>query len=445
MESRQGATSVKEKLGRQPVGRRLALILAVAGIAIAPAACGDDGNGDDGNDGASASEVKCGSGNGQKASGAPIKIGAIVTKQPGIDFTDSSNMAQAFFECVNDNGGIGGRPVEYLVETEQTDPAQVGALAEKLVQDEGVVAMVGSFSLIDCSVNHRFYESKDFYVINAGVAAECYATPNSAPVNMGPRYSADGAVQALLDRGIKKLVFATPKVPGAEYIAGGPGELAEAAGIPYEAVMDETPVKDANSVALKLVQAAGEDGGVVLNNTPPEVLKVFQAAQQQGLQDRVTWGCSTSCNTDFLAEALGSDWNGKLFVNAELNLVDAQGRDNELYRQVRERYGSDIPLGSYSQMGFLMAKIATDRLLTIDGEITPKSANTALLETKDYETDLLCEPWYYLEAPLHIPNNTDRTVTPQDGRMVSEEGCFEISADDPAIARVRAIEEQRGL
>ena len=65
------------------------------------------------------------------------------------------------------------------------------------------------------------------------------------------------------------------------------------------------PIQDANSVALKAVQAAGDGGGVVLNFTPPEALKILQAAQQQGLQDRVKWGCSTPCNTDFLAEALG--------------------------------------------------------------------------------------------------------------------------------------------
>ena len=57
---------------------------------------------------------KCGAGNGQKASGAPVKIGSINTKQPGTDFTDIPTMAKAYFDCVNDNGGINGRPVKLL-------------------------------------------------------------------------------------------------------------------------------------------------------------------------------------------------------------------------------------------------------------------------------------------------------------------------------------------
>ena len=43
---------------------------------------------------------------------------------------------------------------------------------------------------------------------------------------------------------------------------------------------------------------------------------------------------------------------------------------------------------------------------------------------KDFKTDILCKPWYYGDAPLHIPNNADRTTTPKDGKMVIKEDCF---------------------
>ena len=65
--------------------------------------------------------------------------------------------------------------------------------------------------------------------------------------------------------------------------------------------------------------------------------------------------------------------------------------------------------------------------------------------TKDFKTNIVCKPWYFGSAPLHIPNNTDRTVTPQSGKMTLKEDCFSISAADPDIARVRAIEQKQGL
>jgi hypothetical protein len=55
-----------------------------------------------------------------------------------------------------------------------------------------------------------------------------------------------------------------------------------------------------------------------------------------------------------------------------------------------------------------------------------------------------CEPRYYGSAPLHIPNNTDRTVTPPGGETVQKENCFAISDADPAIAQVRKTESSEG-
>ena len=391
-----------------------------------------------------AAASKCGLGNGQKATGTPIKLGGIATKQPGTDFTDIPNSAKAYFDCVNDNGGINGRPIDYTIETEQTDPGQVASLARKLVQSDKVLGIVGNTSIIECAVNHKYYEQKGYFIIGSGIAPECYSTPNSAAVNMGPRYSVDGATQYLIRQGVKKLVLDQSNVPGTGYNAGGFLLIAKDANIPTETLKENVPIQDANSVALKEVQAAGPGGGVVLNFTPPEALKILQAAQRLGLQDRVKWACSTPCNTDFLADALGSQWDGKLGVNAELNLTTANGADSQLYRNVLKQYAPKIPLGSFSQMGFVEARIATEALMSVKGDFTAESVNAAFKAVKDFKTDILCKPWYYGNAPLHIPNNTDRTTTPKGGVMVEKEGCFAISDVDPGIAQVRKIEAGGG-
>jgi branched-chain amino acid transport system substrate-binding protein len=389
---------------------------------------------------AAAGAPKCGAGTGKKATGAPIKLGGIATKQPGTDFTDIPNMAKAVFACVNDNGGIGGRPIEYVIETEQTDPGQVASLAKKLVETEKVLGIVGNTSIIECAVNHKYYESKGFYIIDSGIAPECYSTSNSAAVNMGPRYSVDGATQYLIRQGVKKLVLDQSNVPGTGYIEGGFLLIAKDKSLPTVSLKDNVPIQDANSIALKLVQAAGKDGGVVLNFTPPEALKILQAASQQGLQDRVKWACSTPCNTDFLADALGSDWNDKLGVNAELNLTTAPGPDSTLYRAVQQKYAPKLALGSFSQMGYVEANIAVKALMSVKGDFTAASVNAAFKGVKGFQTDILCKPWYYGDGPLHIPNNTDRTTTPKDGKMVQKEDCFPISEVDPAIKQVRSLE-----
>jgi branched-chain amino acid transport system substrate-binding protein len=436
---------------RIQLGRLVVLLALALSLSVVVAACGDDdddGGGGGGGDGG-ASEVKetvaasdCGPKAGEKASGEPIKLGALATKQPGTDFSEIPRMAEAYFNCVNDNGGINGRPIEYVIETEQTDPGQAASQARKLVETEKVLGIVGNTSIIECAVNHEYYEQQGYYVIGSGIAPECYSTSNFAAVNMGPRYSSDGATQALIRQDVDKIVLSQSNVPGTDYIEEGPRLITEDAGLEFEGLKENVPIQDANSAALKAVQAAGDNGGVVLNFTPPEALKILQAAQQQGLQDRVKWGCSTPCNTDFLADALGDAWDGKLFVNAELNLITADAPDSNLYREVQKEYAPDIPLGSFSQMGFIEARIATEALLGVEGEYTKESVNEAFKNVKNFETDILCEPWYYGEAPLHLPNNVDRTVTPEGGVMVQAEDCFPISDVDPAIKQVRDIEAE---
>jgi branched-chain amino acid transport system substrate-binding protein len=436
----------------------LALAVLVAGLSLLVAACGSSNNdkttSSSGGGGSATTTAKkagdvtkCGTKPGTKASGTPIKVGAIVTKQPGTDFTDGATMAQAYFTCVNENGGINGHPITYKVYTEQTNPSQIAGFAHKLIQSDKVVAVVGGFSIIECAVDHKYWESLGIYELDAGIAAECWGTSNSAAPNMGPRYSSDGALQGVVRAGAKKIAFDQSNVPGTGYIAAGAVAVAKSLNVPITQFKDNVPIQDANSIALKLVQAAGTDGGVVLNFTPPEALKILQAAQQQGLQDRVkAWSCSTPCNTDFVAKALGQQWDGKLLVNAELNVTDADGPQSRLYRAVFDKYGSKVTggLGSFSQMGFTMAQQLVMALQSIKGEdYSLKTVNKAIKDLKGFKTDMLCRPWYYGDAPLHLPNNVDWTTTPKNGKMVIKDGCIPIAAADPAIAQVRKIEQQQ--
>jgi branched-chain amino acid transport system substrate-binding protein len=392
--------------------------------------------------GGSTDTSSCGPKAGQAATGTPINIGTIDTKQPGTDFSDGPNMINAYFACVNANGGVNGHPVKLFVEYDQTQPAQIAAAAKKLIQTDHVVGIVGVFDLLECTIDQGYWKQLGIYEMGAGIAPECWSTPNSAAVNMGPRYSSDGAVQYGLSQKPSKIVFVQSNVPGTGYIAAGPTALAKAAGVPITALTENVPINDANSVALDLVNKAGSNGWVVLNFTPPEALVILQAAQKLGLEDRVKgWGCSTPCNTDFLAKALGPKWNHKLFVNAELTSPDDHnGPEMQLYKAILAKYGSSVAggLGSFSEMGYLLGKFSVDALQKVKGPYTIQSVNAAFKNIKDEKTELLCQPWVYGNYPLHIPNNADFTTTPDNGKMVTAQGCFNVSSNDPQIAQYRA-------
>jgi len=437
------------RMRKRAPGRRAAAVAAAAAGVLIVAGCGPGSSGgasassppSGGKPSTAADTSQCGSKPGVKATGTPIPLGGIVTNQPGTSFTDIANMANAYFECVNANGGINGHPIKYYIETEQTNPAQVAADAKQLVQTDHVVGIVGNTSIIECSVNHSYWEKLGFFVVDSGIAPECYSTPNSAAVNMGPRYSSDGAVQYALSQHVSKIVFDQSNVPGTGYIAAGPTALANAAHTPIVQLTENVPISDANSVAIKEVNDAGPDGAVVLNFTPPEALIILQAAQKLGIEDHVKlWGCSTPCNTDFLAKALGPKWNHKLFVNAELTPPDFTNTPAmALYRAILAKYGKAVSggIGSFSQMGFAEAEIMVHALESVNGAYTVKSVNAAVKAVSGFSTGMLCEPWTYGSYSMHIPNNVDYTVTPDNGKMTLAKGCTAISSVDPQIAAYR--------
>jgi branched-chain amino acid transport system substrate-binding protein len=396
---------------------------------------------------AAAAALKCGLGNGQKATGSPIVLGAIVTNQPGTSFTDITNMADAYFQCVNDNGGIYGHPISYDILEEQTNPTQVAADAKQLIDTDHVVAIVGNTSIIDCAVNAKTYAAAGYKLIDAGIAAQCYGSPWSATVNMGPRFSGDGAAQTAILHGAKKIVVDQSNVPGTGYNIAGIKAIAKAHHIPVVGLTANAASLNGETVAEQIVQAAGSHGAADLIFTPPVAQEILQGAQKLGLENKVIWTCATPCNTDSLAQSLGSAWNHKLFVNAEMNDIhDDPGADAQLYLKVLHQYGKSVSggIGSFSQFGFVVGQLTVQALLSIKSHTyTKATVNKAIENLKGFKTDFLCKPWYYGNAAVHLPNNTDYTVWPENGQMqrVPGSGCLPISTSDHEVGVVRAYEK----
>jgi len=385
---------------------------------------------------AASSTSSCGPKAGAKATKSPIPVGAIDTKQPGTDFSDIENMEGAYFACVNANGGVNGHPLKLYAETEASSASQAAADAKQLVAKK-VVAIAGNSSLIECTVNQKYWAQHGYNVIGAGIAPECYSTPNNADANMGPRYSSDVAAQYVIGLpGVNKVIFDQSNVPGTGYNAGGIPYIAKTKHLPSKLETDNVPIQNGSSVAERLVQDAGSDGVIVLNFTPPEALIILQAAQKLNLENRVkAWSCSTPCDTDFLAQQLGSAWDGKFFVNAELDPPDATNTPTmNLYKAILKQYGSSVSggIGSFSEMGFIDGEILVNALNRVKGSsYTVKNVNAAIKATNDFKTGMLCEPWTYGPYKLHIANNTDWTVTPDNGKMTIKQGCTQISSADP--------------
>jgi branched-chain amino acid transport system substrate-binding protein len=231
-------------------------------------------------------EGLCGMGTGEAATGDPINVGAVVGATGPADFSSASKGAAAYFNCINANGGINGRPVNYIVEDDGWNPEQAAQVAAKLVNDDNVVAMVGSTSFVECAANAQLYADTNVVVIaGVGVPRECFESANIAPTNQGPRLSTIGAVQYMYDTyDARHFVCMAPNIPNmGNWSCDGIVDWGEGKDITSDAILFDPASADFTSLVL---QAAALNPDAIITTMPaPVAIPIFNAAEEQDLRD----------------------------------------------------------------------------------------------------------------------------------------------------------------
>ena len=243
-----------------------------------------------------AAKLDCGMNTGKAATGEPIPIGA-VTSASGIgSFEEADLAAKAYFDCVNANGGIHGRPIVYHDEDDQSKLDVAAQAATKLVGDNGAYLMVGSTSFIECIPNAQYYVKQKILEIGLGIPPQCYQSKNIAEINAGPRASALGALDyARRKLGAKTLVCLIFKFPGSDYTCGGAEEWGKHFHVKVDSIYADPTSPDFGSLALQVL-ATGDDAVQALF-VDDAAAQLLNSAQQQDGAAKMKWTGPTSFYT----------------------------------------------------------------------------------------------------------------------------------------------------
>jgi branched-chain amino acid transport system substrate-binding protein len=382
----------------------------------------------------------CGLSNGKAAKGTPIQLGAVVGKTGPEDFSSAARAATAYFKCVNANGGINGRPVEYTVADDAWNPETAAQVATKLVKDKQVVAMVGSTSFVECGSNTKMYEQEGVAVVaGVGVPRACFYAKNYAAFNQGPRLSTTAAAQYLSENfKLKKMTCVAPGIPGfGDWLCGGVEAWGKTAGVAVKTVLFDPGALDGNAIALQIV--ASQPEGVVLGMPRGMMLPILAAAEQQDLAKSIKWSLPTAAYHVDMPKAMGAYWAGRLPVHMELQPIDNEGPDTKNWKTIMAKHGSKSdPIDTFSQAGFLAAQATTQALLSVKGEITRKTAHDALKAIGNFKSDMLCAPWYFGSAGRHNANHAGRMAMITSSGFKTVSACFE--ARDTDLADILKLE-----
>lgn len=389
----------------------------------------------------------CGLGTGAAATGEPIIIGAIVGQTGPDDFSASAKAANAYFDCVNANGGINGRPIKYIVADDQWNPEVAAQLAAKLVNDDKAVVLAGSSSFVECGANADLYKSSGIIsVAGVGVPRECFSASNYAPVNAGPRISTVAAAEyAASALGAKSFVCIGPNIPNVgPWACDGVKTWAESNGFKADSILVDPGSLDAASTVLQA--ASFSPDAIILSLPKGLMLPVLTAAEEQGMNEKIKFLSAASGYDLSVPATLGAAWNGKFWVNMEFNPLGSDGADNQNWKAVMDAYApADAPRDTFAQAGYLSARIVTDALMALDpASITRETVTAALGGVKSFKSDILCGGWYYgAGSPRQNANHVTRM-------SVAEGGAWKVVSDcapsgDPELADITAFEAANGI
>jgi branched-chain amino acid transport system substrate-binding protein len=259
--------------------RRLVSFVAAATVATTLAACGggDSGGGGGGGGGTEENEASD-----TGITETTIKIGAHypLTGVAAPGYSEIPTGVKAYFDFVNDNGGVNGRQIEWTYRDDAYNPANTSQVVNQLVLEDEVFAIMGGLGTAPHNAVTEFLNDEGVPDMFVASGSRLWDDPENKPTTFGwqPDYEIEGKIigQYVAENfpDAKVGLFLQGDDFGEDGAAGAKAYLED------QIVAEETYVSGNIDVApqISALQAAGAD--FVLGFNVPTYTALSQLAAQ---------------------------------------------------------------------------------------------------------------------------------------------------------------------
>jgi branched-chain amino acid transport system substrate-binding protein len=319
------------------------------------------------------------------ATGEPILIGTLVAEAGGVNLTDNRDGMQAIFDAWNAEGGVNGRPLELVSENAGLDPTGAGSAARKLVEENGVVAMVLPLSPVDCQANGQYYEQQRITVLY-GISDECtpldVTFPNGGSAADGLRIPTHWAVT---ERQARRIAYVGVDAPTSRAELDAVRAQAEADGA--EVVVEEfVPFIGADPTSVVARMQEADVDTVMVSVNPVDLATFLSAAATQGVgPSDITWIASPVVYDERVPPTLGPSADGLMTYTPNRPFEDPAVAP---YVDIWRSSDAARPMTGMVVNAWLAADTLRELLDGINGEITRETILSAAQGTDALESDL---------------------------------------------------------
>lgn len=221
----------------------------------------------------------------------PLQIGASISltgryERTGVEMNHGYEMCA---DKINDEGGILGRPIEFVVYDDQSDPETGARLYEKLISEDQVDLVIGPYSSPVTIPASAVTERLGYPMIASGASASDIWTRDFRYVfgvyTTAPFYL-EGAVDIARVEGLTKVAVLTEDGAFALDAVRGAMEFAEVAGL--ELVHYEEYGRDVTDLSAAISKAKAAGAEVVLGGTyGPDAELIIRQSNELGFEPRL--------------------------------------------------------------------------------------------------------------------------------------------------------------
>lgn len=304
---------------------------------------------------------------------------------------DAKNGVIAYINKVNEEGGINGRKIEVVSYDDEYQPAKSLAAAKRLVEQDKIIAAVGSMgTAASVAVMPYMLEKKVPFIGPYALATKLQQPPKRYVFTTLPGYTAayhivgDFIYNNLKAQG-KKIGFIYMDNDAGHEAAEGLKSYLKENNLPPLAseVTYSIGTTDFSSQILKLKQDGAEVIATV--NTTQDAALVLKEAYK--ISYKPTWIFSSGAGTKQLFSLLGND------AAAEGSIVAAQNpADNETsaglseFRDAMKKYFPEHQIGPFSYNSWAAAKLTVEAIKRAGENPTSESLVESLESIKDFDT-----------------------------------------------------------
>ena len=324
------------------------------------------------------------------AADEPIAIGAIVSETgtyAGLGEPEK-NVLEMEVKRINEAGGINGRQVELIIEDDATDDSKAVAAASKLIEQDNVVAIIGSTGTgATMAVRGDVQRAK---LPQVSMAGGTVVTNPVDPLVFATPWSNTIVVPFTLDylkkQGVTKIALISD--------SGGFGKdgqaviAAEAPRAGIEIVADESFNPGDTDMSAQLTKMKNSDAeAIVIWTAGSEAALIAKNAKDLAI-DLPIYGSHGIARKEFITGA-GDSANGVKFAAGKVLMPEAYGEGTDAYvtatdfiDRYTKAYGA-AP-STFAGHAYDALYLITEALKRIDGDLTPEALRNEIEKTSGF-------------------------------------------------------------